>query len=97
MDGRITPTNAFHVSRVYGAPIRVRPVEAPPPIAKIEAEPKNDPRLSRLVAGVVSGRIDFSGDAPTQDSSARAMYRHPADKNAAATAIDAGRMLDVTG
>lgn len=97
MDGRITPTNLFHVSRVYGTqpPLRVRAVEAPPTIAKIEPEPASG--ASRLVAGVVKGRIDFSGDTPSQDASALAMYRHPADRNAVATAIDAGRMLDVTG
>lgn len=96
MDGRITPTNLFHVSRAYGtpAPLRVQPVEAPPPIAKIE--PERAAGASRLVAGVVQGRIDFSGATPAHDGSL-AMYRHPADKNAAATAVDAGRMLDVTG
>lgn len=97
MDGRIGPTHLFHVSRAYAtqAPLRVKAVDAPPPIAKIEPEQASG--ASRLVAGVVKGRIDFSGETPAPDATALAMYRHPADKNAAATAVDAGRMLDVTG
>jgi len=99
MDGRITPTSQFHVSRAYGtpSPLRVRPVNGPEAIAKLEKVQDERAGLSRLVAGVVQGRIDFSGPTPAQDSTALAMYRHPADRNAAATAVDAGRMLDVTG
>ena len=100
MDGRISPTSTFHISRAYGtpAPMRVRPIDGPPTIAKVgmEATTRGD-GAGRLVAAVVRGRIDFSGAEPVQDGSALAMYRHPADKNAAATAVSAGRMLDVTG
>jgi hypothetical protein len=51
---------------------------------------------SRLVAGAVAGRVNFSGAEPSQDRSALAMYAHPADKNAAATAVSAGRLIDVS-
>lgn len=51
----------------------------------------------RLVAGVVPGRVDFSGAQPVQSQPALQMYRHPADKNAAATGVAVGRKLDVAG
>jgi hypothetical protein len=51
----------------------------------------------RLVAGVVPGRVDFSGEHPVQSQPALQMYRHPADKNAAATGVAVGRKLDVAG
>lgn len=50
----------------------------------------------KLVAAVVPGKIDFSGDQPVQ-SSGLSMYRHPADRNAAATAVSLGRALDIRG
>jgi hypothetical protein len=62
----------------------------------------------KLVGARVPGKVDFSGDAPVQSAgggggagnlaaSALPLYRHPADKNAAATAVSIGRSLDVTG
>lgn len=50
-----------------------------------------------LVAAVVPGRVDFSGEEPRQVGGALQMYRHPADKNAAATAVNVGRRIDVSG
>jgi hypothetical protein len=99
MDGRIAPTNSYHIDRAYAlrAPLRVRAADGPPTIAKIELSSIQTSRVSRLVAGAVQGKIDFSGAQPTQDASALAMYRHPAERNAAATGVSAGRMIDVTG
>jgi hypothetical protein len=51
--------------------------------------------VSRLVGAVVPGKVSFTGDAPVQEG-AIALYRHPADKNAAATGVYAGRVVDVT-
>lgn len=51
----------------------------------------------KLVAAQVPGRVDFSGDQPAPAPGTLAMYRHPADKNAAATAVSLGRSLDVRG
>ena len=53
--------------------------------------------INRLVAAVVPGRIDFSGDVPRASQASLAFYRHPADKNAAATGVQVGRSLDVSG
>jgi hypothetical protein len=52
--------------------------------------------VSRLVGAVVPGRVSFAGEVPVQTGSI-ALYRHPADRNAAATGVQAGRVLDVTG
>jgi len=46
---------------------------------------------------VVPGRINFTGAEPVQAGGALPMYRHPGDKNAAATALSAGRMIDIQG
>jgi len=53
--------------------------------------------LRSLVAGVVPGRVDFSGDVPAHGSVSRPFYRHPADRNAAAVQIDIGKRIDVNG
>ena len=53
---------------------------------------------SRMVAATVPGRVDFFADASDPSASsalALPMYRHPADRNAAATGVNAGRVLDV--
>lgn len=52
-------------------------------------------RARSIVAGAVSGKVSFSDAEPSRESAALSMYRHPADKNAAATAVSAGRMIDV--
>lgn len=73
------------------------------PIARIgqrpEPRPASDP--SRLVAAQV-GPIDLARDVasvqgrPT-DSATLPMYRHPADRNQAATGVALGRSLDIKG
>ena len=53
--------------------------------------------VSKLVAATVPGTIDFStSGAPTQNTSIP-LYKHPADKNAAATGVWSGRAIDVEG
>jgi hypothetical protein len=69
-------------------------------------------RLSRLVAATVSGGIDFEtqqpkaseAKRPTGQGSAQGsgdttipMYRHPADRNAAATQVGLGKTVDLSG
>jgi hypothetical protein len=55
----------------------------------------------RLVAAVVPGRIDFAQDSPVQTrpipSTANSLpfYRHPADKNSAATRIAISTAIDL--
>lgn len=50
----------------------------------------------RLVAAVVPGKVDFSAGRPPATPESIPMYRHPADRNAAAVSVHAGRMIDVT-
>jgi hypothetical protein len=74
--------------------LTVKAMEAPP------REPSavgSRARLAGVVAAVVPGRVDFSGDVPAADAPSLPMYRHPADRNAAATSVHAGRMIDVMG
>ncbi len=98
-----SPTNPFHISRAYQVPGATRSALVTPAEAlKQAAQPGGTNSLTntatrRIVAGMVPGKIDFSGPTPTQTTSAIPMYRHPADKNAAATAVDAGRVIDVEG
>jgi hypothetical protein len=53
-------------------------------------------RISLLVGAVVPGGIDFSADQPVP-SAGLPLYRHPAERNAAATGVALGRKLDVNG
>lgn len=51
-----------------------------------------------LVAAEVPGRVDFfERSSPASDPAAIAMYARPSDRNAAATAVLAGRLIDVEG
>lgn len=94
------PTNPFHVSRVYGVqpPLRLTAPRSIDPITPTEPRPVQPTNAQRLVAGGVPGRVDFSGDsARPSDPATIPMYRHPADRNAAATAVAVGRTVDIRG
>lgn len=71
---------------------------AAPRVAQGGVTPGMNANVRRLVAGVVPGRIDFTAGVamPSRDG-VIPMYRHPADKNAAAVAVHAGRTIDVNG
>ncbi|CAG0968997.1 hypothetical protein PHYC_01138 [Phycisphaerales bacterium] len=100
----------FAAARAYG--LNVTPREAPAARTAARAARVDDrveltahspqagamrERVSGLVGAKVPGGVDFlaSGSAPS--SGALPMYRHPADKNAAATGVDLGRRLDLQG
>lgn len=106
------PTNPFHIAAAYGlrpqAPV-ARPAPTTPTsnvsavrnadaVANIARTPDAGAvsATARLVAAVVPGRIDFTADQPVQ-TSALPMYRHPADRNTAATMVALGRSLDIEG
>jgi hypothetical protein len=88
---------SFQIARAYGVTPRASVRQTPPPQSPASQSIAEAKPASRLVAGTVPGRISFAGDQPTSDASALAMYRHPADKNAAATAVWAGKLIDVNG
>ena len=96
------PTNPMHIARAYGVqpPAQVQPVsnvQQINPAAKPADGTQLSPSLMRLVAARVPGGIDFNAEQPQPTKTAIPFYRHPADQNAAAVSINAGRAIDVTG
>ncbi len=64
-------------------------------ITPVSAAPK---RTNPLVAAAVPGSIRFDAlDTEPTAGASLPFYRHPADRNAAATAINVGRSLDAQG
>lgn len=59
--------------------------------------PRRASGAARLVAGLVPGGIDFTTPEPSPARASLPFYRHPADQNAAATALARGRRLDLNG
>ena len=92
----LPPTMPHHVMKAYGvtAPGRPAAVRGADSAARVGGEAPGG-RGSRLVAGVVRGGIDFSGAEPQPSGASLRFYRHPASANAAATALEAGRVLDL--
>jgi hypothetical protein len=76
-------------------------VGTPDKVGRIEPVAETQQRLptgaDRLVAATVPGGVDFSGETPQPSQSTLPLYRHPADRNAAATAVGVGRFVDVSG
>ncbi len=106
------PTNPYHIARAYGvqgssgaAPVQpveravTTPVQPVSPVSRDNgAGVLRDENLQRLVAGMVPGGVSFDSNGGAQPTGASLpFYRHPADKNAAATAVSVGRSLDVRG
>lgn len=105
----IPPTIPFHVAQAYGVRPAVQTQQAAASRASENAQASQIAQPSgpsarlpsaaqKLIGATVPGRVDFYGSTPTQttDSSFQ-LYRHPAEKNAAATAVSIGRSLDVRG
>lgn len=105
----IQPTNPFHISRAYGV-TPAKPVVPPTPTEKVATgqsettsslaaigRAQHSPTMRQLIATTVPGGVDFTGDTPAPTGPVIPMYRHPADKNVAATSLSAGRMIDVSG
>ena len=106
----VTPV-APGVERVEGVRPVVRPGAGD--AVDLEAAKKAESIRTSLVAGTVPGGIEFgdgvalptgglgasadSRSGAQQTESAIPFYRHPADKNAAATAIDLGKRIDLEG
>ena len=96
---------AFNAARAYGPASAgaISPARAVPAVRVVGGSEESEQRLptpaQRLVAAVVPGRVDFSESQPKPLGGADAslpLYRHPADKNAAATGVAVGRTLDVS-
>ncbi|MFG0252248.1 MAG: hypothetical protein ACF8NJ_05175 [Phycisphaerales bacterium JB038] len=76
---------------------------ATPPVPARQEVQATDPavgraaQVMRIVAGVVPGGIDFSGETPQPSAGTLPLYRHPAERNAAATGVELGRTIDLNG
>jgi hypothetical protein len=89
--------------RAYG-PIRfadavAQLAPAQPTQGPLTTDPRRSPDLERNLERLVAAKTDVSARAQTGVPTADPMsiYRHPADKNLAATGVAAGRMVDVKG
>jgi hypothetical protein len=56
--------------------------------------PQLEQSVARLAAAKVDKAPDFVASAPAPTSSGLPMYRHPADKNIAATGVQLGKAID---
>lgn len=82
---RIDSALPFHIARAYGNPVAA--VRPPVPVAAPS---------QGLVAGRVGGGLDLEQSSmPLTVSGAFSMYTRAADKIEAATAVAAGRIIDV--
>jgi hypothetical protein len=102
---RITGSIPNHIARAYGITPkppattigRTAPVTSPQPTSSIAPAPATE-RIQNLIGARVSGGIDFAAaSTPTRPGGAYQLYTRAADKIEAATAIQIGRSLDVTG
>jgi hypothetical protein len=73
------------------------PAAAPSPGPSPLAEPS--PGIKTLIAGTVSGRVDFdaAANAPARPASAFPLYTRAADAIEAAVGVEIGRTIDVRG
>jgi len=91
--GKIPPTYPFHIAKAYGASAPTARPGTSSSADSVSLTPKSK-GVEKLVAGKVSVAANFQPMTPTGDG-AIPMYRHPADKNAAATGVSVGRSVDV--
>lgn len=102
----VPPTLSFRLASAYGVPARATARIEPKPatrtqsVASVEGlritpMPATAKPANPLVAAAVPGKIRFDAlDTAPSAGASLPFYRHPADKNAAATAINVGRSLD---
>lgn len=97
---------AAQAARAYGQPRSNQPAaqaatQSTSAQQAAQASPARARIVSQLVAATVPGGVDFGANAAPRPTAAIAMYRHPADKNMAATGVAMnawpGRTIDVEG
>lgn len=54
-------------------------------------------KLDHLVAAVVPGKVDFSGDTARPTGPVLPFYSRPTDRNETATVLSLGKRLDISG
>jgi len=98
------PAAAPRAAVTTASGLTVRPMDTARQVDQTTIETSRKLESARtLVAAKVSGGIDFntgnvkaSSMSGAPETGALPLYRHPADKNAAATGVDLGRRLDVS-
>jgi hypothetical protein len=104
------PSNPYHIARAYGVRPggqvgQSGAVAGAAPVKPERPAPKLPTAAQALVAAVVPGGVEFregaagvhAGGEAQPSPPAFQMYKHPAEKNAAATAVQVGKRLDVQG
>jgi hypothetical protein len=103
MTDRVIPFSTAAQAYSRTRPLAVRPVTQTPPAARqMPADTFDISALARaqtqpthkLSAAKVPGPVTFDGAAPARAAGALPLYTHPADRNGAATSINAGRTID---
>jgi hypothetical protein len=92
----IPPTYPFHLAKAYSAAMPAARTPAMSAAKSVDSVEISKPRAAG-VGGLVAGKVALAPNfaaAPTPDSGPLQMYRHPADKNAAATSVSLGRAVD---
>lgn len=94
---RVAPVRPIDPASI-GAPVQApsQPQITRPATDTTASQANVTPAVARLLAARVPGEIDFNAGTEPQQKTTNALpfYRHPADSNAAATAIGLGRALD---
>lgn len=83
-----------------GAPAHVARVNAQDRVvltARSEEAAAMRARVGSLVAARVEGGVDFLAQGVKAAPGSLSLYRHPAEKNSAATGVELGNGLDVRG
>lgn len=103
---RIGPNIPFHVAKAYGVQPAVKPAPAAPtPSAARVAPPATTGRsqpadnVQRLIGGNVRGSVDFDAASTARRPAGPVLqlYTRCADTVEAATGVQLGRTLDITG
>lgn len=102
---RISSSFPIHIARAYGvtpanraAPIAHAGAAAPVQRAQSAAADQASENVQQLVAGKVSGPVDFaSASTPTSPAGPYQLYTRAADKIEAAVAVRTGQAIDVKG
>ena len=102
---QIPPTLPFRVAAAYGVP---RPAQAGTPVSPLSPEASSGASVkSSKASSLVAGRVPDSADLQSANlaamnqaaspSGSLSFYRNPAEKNAAATGVAQGKIIDVEG
>ncbi len=103
MTDRVLPFSTAAQAYRTAQPLQIRPVAQVRPVSRQPARDTLDisaaarartQPTSTLAAARVPGQVTFEASAPASARGSLPIYTHPADLNAAATGVSAGRLVD---